>query len=187
MKILFSILITLIFLRLPIVIITIIILKSIENQKIIYHRRNITRYNRRNIYINEYKDYVPYIRKNLLTKNEWTFYKELKPIADKMNYTILCKTRIADLVEVESGLTKSEWQTAFNKINKKHIDFILSNPDNLYPILLIELDDSSHEQEKVKARDEFVERIYQKTGYKLLRVKNNNELENKITEALSNT
>ena len=68
---------------------------------------------------------LPYVKKNLMTKNEWAFYKQLKPIADKMNYTVICKTRVADLVDIQKGLTKSEWQTAFNRINKKHIDFIL--------------------------------------------------------------
>lgn len=125
---------------------------------------------------------MPYYRKNLLTKNEWAFYKQLKPIADKMNLSVLAKVRVADLVEVQAGLTRSEWQTAFNRINKKHIDFILCNPENLYPILLIELDDNSHQQEKQKERDTFVEKLYEKTGYKLLRVSGTAELETKIKD-----
>lgn len=133
---------------------------------------------------NTTKANLPYIRKNLLTKNEWYFYKDLKPIADKLNLAIIAKVRLADLVEVQKGLTKSEWQTAFNQINKKHIDFVLCNPENLYPILLIELDDSTHQQEKQKQRDEFVENLYQKTGYKLLRVNGSGELEEKINNSL---
>lgn len=128
---------------------------------------------------------LPYIRKNLLTKNEWGFYKQLKPIADKLNLHILAKVRLADLVEVQKGLNNSEWQTAFNRINKKHIDFVLCNPENLYPMLLIELDDSSHQQEKQKARDTFVESLYEKTGYKLLRVSAAGNIEEKIREELN--
>ena len=111
----------------------------------------------------------------------------MKPVADKLGYAILSKVRVADLVEVESGHNKAEWQTAFNRINKKHIDFILCKPENLYPLLLIELDDSSHQTEKVKERDEFIEKVYEKTGYKLLRVENANELEQKITDILPAT
>ena len=129
---------------------------------------------------------IPYKRKNLLTKNEWSFYKQLKPITDKLGYSILSKVRVADLVEVESGHNKTEWQAAFNRINKKHIDFILCKPENLYPLLLIELDDSSHQKEKVKERDQFIEKVYEKTGYKLLRVENANEIEKKITDILGN-
>lgn len=128
---------------------------------------------------------IPYKRKNLLTKNEWSFYKQLKPIADKIGVSVLAKVRVADLVEMESGLSKSEWQTAFNRINKKHIDFMLCKPENLYPLLLIELDDSSHQTEKVKERDNFIEKVYEKTGYKLLRVQNATDLEKKIDEMLN--
>lgn len=127
---------------------------------------------------------MPYIRKNLMTKNEWGFYKALKPVADKLNYSVICKTRVADLVEVEKGLTASERQAAFNRINKKHIDFVLCKPENLYPILLIELDDSSHDTEKGKVRDEFIEKLYEKTGYRLLRTKGTANLEEQITKAL---
>lgn len=128
---------------------------------------------------------LPYSRKNLLTKNEWSFYKQLKPIADKLNLHILSKVRLADLVEVKKGLNNSEWQTAFNRINKKHIDFILCNPENLYPLLLIELDDSSHQQEKQKERDAFVKSLYEKTGYKLLRVSGAGNIEEKICTELN--
>ena len=134
--------------------------------------------------LNEEK--IPYIRKNLMTKNEWVFYKNLKPIAEEMNLSILCKTRIADLIEIEKGLSKSEWQTAFNKINKKHIDFILCNPENLFPLLLIELDDSTHDTDKGKERDTFVEKVFEKTGYKLLRIRGTADLKEKIQEKMNN-
>lgn len=45
----------------------------------------------------------PYKKKLLLTKNEWRFYKDLKPIADKEKLTIIAKVRLADLVEVDSS------------------------------------------------------------------------------------
>ncbi len=128
--------------------------------------------------------FLPYKRKNLMTKNEWFFYKQLKPVADKLGYSILCKVRVADLVDIDMGLDKSQWQTAFNKINKKHVDFILCKPENLYPELLIELDDSSHKSESVAKRDEFIEKLYEKIGYKLLRTQGGGNIEEKICTAL---
>lgn len=127
---------------------------------------------------------IPYIRKNLMTINEWSFYKQLKPVADELNLSVLCKTRVADLVDIEKGLTKSEWQTAFNRINKKHIDFILCKPENLYPILLIELDDSSHDTEPRKQRDEFIEKVLDKAGYKLLRTRGTANIKENIEEII---
>lgn len=38
-------------------------------------------------------DKLPYRKKYLLSKNELWFYKALKPIAEKYNYTILAKIR----------------------------------------------------------------------------------------------
>lgn len=125
---------------------------------------------------------LPYRKKLLLTKNEWYFYKSLKPVADELGYTVLAKIRMADLVEV-SVKEQKDYLKYFNKINKKHIDFALAKPDNLQIELLIELDDGSHES-KQKDRDTFVEAVYNKTGYKLLRTKGTAELKEKITGIL---
>lgn len=125
---------------------------------------------------------MPYKKKLLLTKNEWSFYKSLKPVADELGYSILAKIRVADLVEVTSK-DRSEWQTYFNKINKKHVDFVLAKPDNLQIVLLIELDDNSH-NDKQKQRDEFIEALYKQTGYTLLRTSGTGELKEKIKSAL---
>ncbi len=134
--------------------------------------------------IDEYyhNQYIPYRPKYFLTKNELYFYKELKEIAKDNNLIVLAKIRLADLVEVEP-MDKSSWQTYFNKINKKHVDFALANPQNLQIKLLIELDDYSHNDQQYE-RDRFVEAIYNKTGYKLLRVKGTFNLKEKVEGTL---
>lgn len=126
---------------------------------------------------------LPYKKKLLLTKNEWSFYKALKPAADELGYTVLAKIRVADLVEVAVS-DRSEWQKYFNKINKKHIDFALAKPENLQIVLLIELDDNSHNDAQ-KKRDEFIEALYKQTGYKLLRTKGMGRLKEAIEAALA--
>lgn len=128
----------------------------------------------------EITENLPYKKKLLLTKNEWAFYKSLKPIADELGYSVLAKIRVADLVEVNVKDSK-DFMKYFNKINKKHVDFILAKPENLQIELLIELDDNSHNSAQ-KQRDEFVETLYKQTGYKLLRVKGAGELKEKIIE-----
>ncbi len=125
---------------------------------------------------------LPYRKKYLLTKNEWSFYKELKPIADEMNFSILSKIRLADLVEVTTK-DETEYFNHFNKISSKHIDFALAKKENLQIILLIELDDNSHK--KGNERDEFINRLTNDTGYKLLRTKGTGELKNKIIQIIN--
>ncbi len=127
----------------------------------------------------------PYEKRYLLTKNEWYFYKKLKPIADKLGYSILAKIRLADLVGVKTKVDRKERAKYFAKIKAKHIDFILCNPENLAPVLLIELDDNSHNSDKRTERDHFVNTVLEKTGYKLLRTKGSNDLESDICAILA--
>lgn len=125
---------------------------------------------------------LPYKKKFLLTKNEWAFYKSLKPVADELGYTVLAKIRVADLVEV-TAKDRSEWQKYFNKVNKKHVDFVLAKPENLQIVLLIELDDNSH-NEAQKKRDDFIDELYKQTGYKFLRTRGTGELKEQIQAIL---
>ena len=123
-----------------------------------------------------------YKRKYLLTRHEWDFYKALKPIADKLQLTVLSKIRMADLVETVAD-SNSDYYRGFAKVKAKHVDFALARPDNLYVELLIELDDSTHTEGN--ERDAFVESVYQMAGYRLLRVRNTLCLEDEIKTALS--
>ncbi len=127
---------------------------------------------------------LPYRKKYLLTKNEYWFYKNLKEIADKYGYAILAKIRFADLVEVNGEAGKSEYMKYFGKIKAKHIDFILCKKENLYPELLIELNDNSHKKEDRIKRDEFVKKIADKVGYKMIFVNGTQNLEDIVTKAL---
>ena len=122
-----------------------------------------------------------YKRKYLLTKHEWSFYKALKPIADKLGLVVLAKIRMADLVETVAD-TNSEYYRGFAKVKAKHVDFALCRPENLYVELLIELDDSTHSEGNY--RDTFVESVYSAVGYKLLRIRNEIDLESNVKEAL---
>lgn len=138
--------------------------------------------NQREEKVEDIKEY-PYRKKLLLTKNEWYFYKKLKPICDKYNLHILSKIRFADLVEVESNIDKNDKIRYFNKISRKHIDFVLCKPENLQVIALIELDDKSHEQEKRIERDNFIDNVCKKAGYKIIHIRNYEEIEDKLLQA----
>lgn len=126
----------------------------------------------------------PYVRTYLLTKNEWRFYKSLKPITDKYQLHILAKIRIADIVNVQQGLSNSERYSAYNKIQSKHFDFVLANPDNLAVLCAIELDDSTHEKIERQKRDYFVENVCKKVDLPLIRTNGAEGIEDKICQAL---
>lgn len=132
----------------------------------------------------DYTGLMPYSKKYLLTKNEWFFYKVLKQIANELGYTVLAKVRVADLVEVTA---RDYAMKGFylNKVVSKHIDFVLAKPENLQVVLLIELDDNSHDNSTKKERDEFIDKLYKQTGYKFIRVRGTGNLKEIIKEQLT--
>ena len=113
----------------------------------------------------------PYKKKYLLTKNEYYFYNKLKEITNPLNLQILSKIRLADLIEVDKNQVGSEWGKYFAKIKAKHIDFAIT--DNMKVILLLELDDSSHQMDKIKERDSFVNNALLNAGYTVIRTNGN--------------
>lgn len=108
---------------------------------------------------------LPYQKKYLLTRNEYYFYKKLQTYTEKHNLQILAKIRLADLIEVKKGLSNSDWNRYFSKIKSKHIDFAIV--DNMKILCLIELDDSTHNQNDRKERDLFVNSALSQAGYKV--------------------
>lgn len=89
-------------------------------------------------------------------------------IGDKAQ--IFGKVRVADVATPKKGISKSEWQKAFNKISGKHFDFILCNKDNLSIICAIELDDSSHQSINRQKRDLFLEGLCKSAAVPLVQV-----------------
>jgi len=114
------------------------------------------------------ESYCPYHRRGeLLTINERKFYFSLRQ-ALAGQYAIFAMVRIADLLKVESGATQRQaWQ---NRINAKHIDFVLCDVDTLEVVLAIEVDDRSHQRPDRQRRDQFVDDAFQAAGLSLLRV-----------------
>jgi len=121
----------------------------------------------------KYKDKDPhrdlaYSRQvKLLSHAERSFFSVLEKAA--VDYKVLSKVRIADILNPKSGMTKREWKIAFNKISSKHFDFVLCDKNSLDVVAIIELDDKSHLQKKSMMRDSFVEHACETAELKLIR------------------
>lgn len=59
---------------------------------------------------------------------------------------------------------------AMRHINQKSVDFLLCDKTYINPRLAIELDDTTHEREDRKERDEIVEGILSAANFPLLRI-----------------
>lgn len=112
---------------------------------------------------------VAYKKQTLLSPAERSFYGVLRQAVGE-TYQVQVKVRLADLVQPASGLSRSDWQAAFNRISSKHVDFVLVNPATFEVACALELDDSSHATDKRFERDAFLDAAFQSAGLRLLHV-----------------
>ena len=117
------------------------------------------------------EEVLPYIKRDdFLSSAELSFYKVLlQAVEDK---AIVCpKVSLSDLFFV--NIKDRSWQTRYyNKIARKHIDFLICSKDILTPLCGIELDDSSHQREDRIDRDIFVDKVFDSAGLELFRFEN---------------
>ena len=77
---------------------------------------------------------------------------------------------IADVITPAKGINKSNWQKAFNKISRKHFDFVLCNKNDYSIICAIELNDKSHNNKQRKERDAFLEKACKAASLPLIQI-----------------
>lgn len=106
-------------------------------------------------------------RDYLLTRAERSLYGVLDNILDS-NYIIFAKVRMSDVLKVRKGAEK--WQSHFNRIQSKHVDFLLCDSDRVRPVCAIELDDSSHGKKRRRKRDKDVDAFFESAGLPLVRI-----------------
>lgn len=113
---------------------------------------------------------LPYdVQETLFSPAERSFLGVLDlAVGDKAR--VFAKVRVADVLTPEAGMGKSKWQQAFNKISAKHLDYLLCHPADLSFICAIELDDSSHRQQKRRARDSFLKAAFDSASLPLLQI-----------------
>jgi hypothetical protein len=113
---------------------------------------------------------LPYRRKDyLLTRGERVFYHTLGHCLDADRHRIFAKVRLLDLVWLPKGTTQR--QSHRNRVQSKHVDFVICSADALRPLLVIELDDRSHDRADRQERDAFVDAALRSAGLPLLRMK----------------
>jgi len=110
---------------------------------------------------------LPYKKKGeLMTKAEKEFFDVLEKVVNN-RYYIIPQVKISNLAIV-SGTRN--YKTYLNKIDRKTVDFVLFDKQFL-PVVVIELDDSSHNNLSRKERDDFVDKIMNKVGLKIIHIK----------------
>ena len=111
----------------------------------------------------------PYERRpSLVTDTERHFFDSLQEAVDG-RWAVFSMVRLADIIRVKPKTPK--WQSWQNKIQAKHIDFVICEWGTLEILLAIELDDRSHERADRIRRDKFVDGALSAADVPILRVK----------------
>ena len=119
---------------------------------------------------------------------ELNFFFNLKAVVGD-SFQLFSKVRLGDLFYAKTGeFGKNRGYT--NKINQKHVDFLLCDSKTLKPILGIELDDKSHQVAKRQERDDFIDHVFEAAKLPLMHISvqrsySQSELKSKLSVYLS--
>ena len=105
-------------------------------------------------------------RDNFLPAAELSFFHVLKQVTGS-HFHVCAKVRISDLLYVVQR--RSNMGHA-NRIDRKHVDFVLCDPKTMQPALIIELDDSSHQRKDRQERDQLVDAAFAAAELTILHV-----------------
>ena len=118
-----------------------------------------------------------YVQKNIMTNSERMFYNKIRSLTDE--YIIIPQLQLGAIIQ---RVGEHRFQ---NELNRR-VDFGIFNK-NYELIILIELDDTSHNKQNRKRRDHMVKTICSKCNIKLITFYTNmpNEQEYVINRILS--
>lgn len=110
----------------------------------------------------------PYATQPMLTPTEALFLQALRPAVPPTLW-LLSKVRLADFLRVT--IRGDQYLSHFGRISQKHADFLLVDPASGAPVLVIELDDSTHRHNaRTMASDDFKDRAFEAANLPVLRI-----------------
>lgn len=111
-------------------------------------------------------DYPYGLRDDFLSPAEISFYHVLRSTL-ALDVTIVIKPRLSDILFVRQPHKN---KGARNRIDRKHVDFLLCETATMTPRLVVELDDRSHQKKDRQERDELVDGALKAAGLPILHV-----------------
>ena len=107
----------------------------------------------------------PFVSRYLMTKREQQLYWRL--VETLPNCVIMSQVSIMGILNIKKEYYRnsSKWT---NQVNRLRLDFVVCRKDT-YPLAVIELDDSSHDNERQQARDDKKDKALTDAGIKIIR------------------
>ncbi|HWG77021.1 MAG TPA: DUF2726 domain-containing protein [Steroidobacteraceae bacterium] len=112
----------------------------------------------------------PYRARALLSPGEGDFFNALVT-ALPPHVHVLAKVRLGDLIDVTLPKRDRQFWSHLNRINRKHVDFVLCMRSGLSVLGAVELNDSSHQNPKRMERDKLVRECLTAAGIPLIEIK----------------
>jgi len=104
---------------------------------------------------------------SLLTRNEGKLYPSLlRAVGD--DYQVMAKVRLWDILWLVNE--PPERKQHLSRLSCRHVDFLLCEPQTLKPLLVVELDDSSHRNPYAQENDRYKNELFAAAGLPLLRL-----------------
>ncbi len=111
----------------------------------------------------------PYLqRDHFLSPAEMHFFQTLRTAVNG-RAALSTKVNLSDLFWVKTD-DQSRKRIYTNKIDRKHVDFLLCDPATMRPLVAIELDDKSHQRADRQERDGLVNNVFLAAGLPLLHI-----------------
>lgn len=107
------------------------------------------------------------IRDDFLSPAERSFYGVLLTVTGT-GLVVCPKVALGDLFFAKPEDARQK-RILMNRIDRKHVDFLLCKPGTMRPVAGVELDDRSHDRPDRRERDQFVETVFRAAELPLLR------------------
>jgi hypothetical protein len=112
---------------------------------------------------------LPYLARTLMTPTEKRFFKAISAIGANNGFLVAPQVAMSALVDIPKKYNENQY-AHINRagFSQKRLDYVLLDVESLNPVLVIELDDPSHDGRENE--DAPREKMLKVTGYPLLRI-----------------
>lgn len=114
-------------------------------------------------------------KSSIMTQVELVFYKRLQEIFSQ-NFEIVPQAQLSSFLSHK--IKGQNWRGALATIQRKSVDYLICKKENFEPVVVIELDDNTHDSDDRRVRDKLVDEVCDKAELPIVHVRGFTELTN---------